>query len=81
MKVMKVKMKVMKDDAREGFSYHSAKLVLLANGNRYAVDSNTFLQVMKASIHLEYSPVPTLSFFFRHTFVSVVGHNYPYSPN
>jgi hypothetical protein len=28
--------------AREGFAYRSVKLVLLANGNRYEVDSNTF---------------------------------------
>ncbi len=27
--------------ARKGFAYHSVKLVLLANGNRYDVDSNT----------------------------------------
>jgi hypothetical protein len=29
--------------ACEGFSYNSLKLVLLANGNRCGVDSNTFL--------------------------------------
>jgi hypothetical protein len=27
---------------REGFPCNSVELVLLANGNRYAVDSNTF---------------------------------------
>ncbi len=32
----------MKVGAREGFAYHSVKLVLLAKGNRYGVDSNTF---------------------------------------
>jgi hypothetical protein len=37
--------------AREGFAYHSVNLVLLANGNRYEVDSITFYQ---PSIHLEY---------------------------
>jgi hypothetical protein len=28
--------------AREGFAYHSAKLVLLANCNRFEIDPNTF---------------------------------------
>jgi hypothetical protein len=34
--------KQMRVGAREGFAYHSVKLVSLANGNRYEVDSNTF---------------------------------------
>jgi hypothetical protein len=34
--------KQMRVGAREGFAYHSVRLVLLANGNRYEVDSNTF---------------------------------------
>ncbi len=34
--------KQMRVGAREGFAYHSAKLLLLAYGNRYEVDSNTF---------------------------------------
>ncbi len=29
---------MMRVGAREGFAYHSLKLVLLANGNRYEVD-------------------------------------------
>ncbi len=33
--------KQMKVGAREGFAYHSVKLVLLANGNRYEVDYKT----------------------------------------
>ncbi len=28
--------------AREGFDYHSAKLLLMDNGNRHWVNSNTF---------------------------------------
>jgi hypothetical protein len=40
--------KQMRVDARKGFAYHSVKLVLLANGNRYEVDSNTFLVRGKA---------------------------------
>jgi hypothetical protein len=34
--------KQMRVGAREGFAYNSVKLVLLANGNRYEVDYNTF---------------------------------------
>jgi hypothetical protein len=34
--------KQMRVSAREGFAYHSVKLVLLANCNRCEVDSNTF---------------------------------------
>ncbi len=32
----------MRFGAREGFAYHSVKLVLLVNRIRYEVDSNTF---------------------------------------
>jgi hypothetical protein len=34
--------KQMRVGAREGFAYHPVKLVLLANGKRYEVDSYTF---------------------------------------
>jgi hypothetical protein len=34
--------KQMRVGALEGFAYLSVKLVLLANGDRYEVDSNTF---------------------------------------
>jgi hypothetical protein len=34
--------KQMRVGASEGFPYHSVKLVLLANGNGYEVDSDTF---------------------------------------
>jgi hypothetical protein len=33
--------KQMRVGAREGLAHHSVKLVLLANGNSYGVDSNT----------------------------------------
>ncbi len=36
--------KQMKVGAREGFAYISVKLVLLANSNRYEVDSKTFFK-------------------------------------
>jgi hypothetical protein len=35
--------KQMKVGAREGFPHHSVKPVLLANGNKYEVDSKYFL--------------------------------------
>jgi hypothetical protein len=40
--------KQMRVGASRGFAYHSVKLVLLANGNRYEVDSNTFYLSGKA---------------------------------
>jgi hypothetical protein len=39
--------------AREGFPNDSVKLVSLANGNWYEVDSNTFFEVAKPSVHLK----------------------------
>jgi hypothetical protein len=35
--------KQMRVGARKGFANHSVKLVLLANGNRFEVDSKTML--------------------------------------
>jgi hypothetical protein len=35
--------KQMRVGAREGFAYHSVKLVLLANGRGYEVDPNYYL--------------------------------------
>jgi hypothetical protein len=32
--------KLMRVGAREGFAYHSVELLLLANSNRYEVESN-----------------------------------------
>ncbi len=55
--------KQMRVGARKGFAYHSVELVLLANGNRCEVDSNTFFQAVKPSIHLNKFQVPTLTFF------------------
>jgi hypothetical protein len=43
--------KQMRVGACEGFAYHSVKLVLLANGNRYEDDFNTFFLVLNPSIH------------------------------
>jgi hypothetical protein len=36
--------KQMRVGARKGFANHSVKLVLLATGNGYEVDSNTFFE-------------------------------------
>jgi hypothetical protein len=40
--------KQMRVGARKRFAYHSVKLVLVANGNRYEGDSNTFFISGKA---------------------------------
>jgi hypothetical protein len=40
--------KQMRVGAREGFAYHSVKLVELANGNRYEIDSNFLFLCGKA---------------------------------
>jgi hypothetical protein len=58
--------KQMSVGAHKGFAYYSAKLDLLANGNRFEVDSNTF-QVVKSSIHLTYCHVQTLTIFDTHS--------------
>ncbi len=54
--------KQMRGGACEGFPYNSIKLVSKANGNRYKVDLNTFLEALKLSRHLKYLPVQTLIF-------------------
>jgi hypothetical protein len=43
--------KQMRVGARKGFAYYSVKLILLASGEGYEVDSNTFFLVVKPSIH------------------------------
>ncbi len=40
------------------FAYHSVKLVLLADGNRYEVGSNTFFKVVKPHLHLTLITMP-----------------------
>jgi hypothetical protein len=60
--------KQMRVGASKGFEYHSVKLVLLANDNKYDVDSNAFLlSGIKPFIHLKHCPVSTLSFFDTHS--------------
>jgi hypothetical protein len=49
--------------ARKGFAYHSMKLVLLANSNRYDVHSNMLFLVVELSIHLKYCSGQTLALF------------------
>jgi hypothetical protein len=44
--------------ACEGFAYHLVKLVLLANGYRYEIDSNTISLSSKASYPLKISACP-----------------------
>ncbi len=62
--------------ACKGFAYYSLKLVFLANGNRYEVDSNTsffskvlpcpnsdpFLKLIHICSLRFYVPIPTVSF-------------------
>jgi hypothetical protein len=49
--------KQMRVGACKGFPYHSVTLVLLANGNRYDVDSNTFLLSGKALYQFKILPL------------------------
>ncbi len=44
--------------AREGFPYDLVKLLVLANGNRYEVDSNTYFRSGKALHSLKALPCP-----------------------
>jgi hypothetical protein len=37
--------------ARDGFAYLSVKLVVVANGNRYEVDSSTFVFLSGKALH------------------------------
>ncbi len=49
--------------ACKGFAYHSVKLVLLATGNRYEVDANTFLLSGKTLYPFEVLPCPNWVLF------------------
>jgi hypothetical protein len=53
----------MRAGARKGFAYDSVRLVLLADSNRYGVDSNTFLLSDKALYLFELLPCPNSDFF------------------
>ncbi len=68
--------KKMRVGAREGLAYHSVKLVLLANGSRYDVDSNMILSKWKTLYVFRILACPNSDlFFFSRTFVSVVCEN------
>jgi hypothetical protein len=60
----------MRVGAREGLAYYSVKLVLLANGNRHEVDSNTLFLKSKA-LYLFQVLQCTISDIFSHTFVTL----------
>jgi hypothetical protein len=47
----------------KGFAYHSVKLVLLANGNRYEFDSNTIFLSDQALYPLKILPCPNADLF------------------
>jgi hypothetical protein len=61
----------MRVGAREGFAYHSVKLVLLANGNRCEFDSNTFFPSGKALYPFKVLSCPKYDPFW-HLFIPVV---------
>jgi hypothetical protein len=56
--------KQMRVGAREGFAYNTVKLVLLANGNRYEVDYNTFFPSGKALYPFKILHCPNSDLFF-----------------
>ncbi len=64
--------KQMRVGAREGFAYYSVKLVLLAKGNRYEVDSNTFFQSGKTLYPFWVLPCHNSDHFLKYLFVSVL---------
>ncbi len=58
--------KQMRVGTRKDFTYHSAILVSLANGNMYEVDSNTFFFLSgKALYPFRHFPVWNLTFFLK----------------
>jgi hypothetical protein len=59
--------KQMRVGAREGFAYPRVKLVLLANANRYEVDSNMFFLSGKALYPFKLLLCSTLTFLDTHT--------------
>jgi hypothetical protein len=63
--------KQMRVGARKGFAYDSVKLVLLAKGNQYEVESNTLFISGKALSSFEVLPFPNSGLSW-HTFISVV---------
>jgi hypothetical protein len=57
--------KQMRVGACEVFAYHSGKVVLLANGKRFGVDSNSLLSGKAVYMIFKYCPVPTLYLFLE----------------
>ncbi len=61
--------KQMRVGARKGFAYHSVKLVLVANCNRYEVDFNTFFLSCKALYPFKVLPCPESDLFDTHSYL------------
>jgi hypothetical protein len=61
----------MRVGACEGFAYNSVKLVLLANVNRYEVDSSSFFLSDKALVLFKILPRPQSDFPFFYTHIHV----------
>ncbi len=58
----------------EGFAYHLVKLVLLADGNRYEVDSNTFFLCQVVKLYpFEVLPGLNSDLFDPHSYLVVYG--------
>jgi hypothetical protein len=64
--------KQMRGGIREGFAYNSVRMVLLANGNMFEVDYNTFFlsgEEFDVIIPFRIRPCPTLTFFDTHSYL------------
>jgi hypothetical protein len=70
--------KDMRVGAREGFPYHSVRLV---NENRYEVDYNNFTSVLKPFVDLQYRPIPILTFFTPHLYLYSLRWNWDAKPS
>jgi hypothetical protein len=57
----------MRFGACEGFAYRSVKLVILANSNRYEVDSNMLFSEWGSPLNILNIALQTKTFFFFYT--------------
>jgi hypothetical protein len=64
--------KQMRVSALKGLPYHSVKLVLMANGNRYEVDSSTFFLTRHSPLSIENIVLSQVWTFLTWIFISVV---------
>jgi hypothetical protein len=62
--------KQMRVGACECFEHHSVKLVLLANGNTYVVDSNRF--IFCCEVLYQFKLLPSSNFYFHFTHIRIM---------